>query len=239
MARELRSNKRAASPEAAASEPKKTRKKGNADKADANAAVDQPITAIDDDVTDAKPTKHQKKGRKAAKTDATDDEPATIQAASEPKKQPKRGKAAKVDVVDEQSNADANNDPPVTKPSKPQRKGGKAAKVEVAIEQALDESDNKPAKQQRKGAKSAKLDAAVEEPVAGNSNKLKDGKSSKQLNIPVDETCPLANYRVWIDPDGVIYDASLNQTNASNNNNKFYRIQVLHTPDRNAPCTWY
>ena len=29
-----------------------------------------------------------------------------------------------------------------------------------------------------------------------------------------------------IDDDGTIYDASLNQTNSTNNNNKFYRIQV-------------
>lgn len=52
-------------------------------------------------------------------------------------------------------------------------------------------------------------------------------KSSQQLSIPVDEGCYLAAYRVYVDPgDGIIYDASLNQTNASNNNNKFYRVQV-------------
>jgi poly [ADP-ribose] polymerase len=36
----------------------------------------------------------------------------------------------------------------------------------------------------------------------------------------VDEYCPLANYQVYIAPDGTIYDASLNQTNSSANNSK-------------------
>jgi poly [ADP-ribose] polymerase len=50
---------------------------------------------------------------------------------------------------------------------------------------------------------------------------------SKDINIPIDENCPLIGYTVYIDDDGLIYDASLNQTNASNNNNKFYRLQVI------------
>jgi len=43
-----------------------------------------------------------------------------------------------------------------------------------------------------------------------------DGKinvaKSQDFQIPVDETCPLVHHRVYIDGDGVIYDASLNQT---------------------------
>ena len=34
-------------------------------------------------------------------------------------------------------------------------------------------------------------------------------------------------YRVYIDAEGIIYDAALNLTNAGSNNNKFYRIQLL------------
>ncbi|KAH7321965.1 poly-ribose polymerase-like protein [Rhexocercosporidium sp. MPI-PUGE-AT-0058] len=48
------------------------------------------------------------------------------------------------------------------------------------------------------------------------------------LKIPVDESCPLTHYQVYIDDDKVIYDASLNQTNSGLNNNKFYRVQLLH-----------
>lgn len=49
---------------------------------------------------------------------------------------------------------------------------------------------------------------------------------SKDIDIQIDEGCPLSHYRVYIDEKGLIYDASLNQTNSSNNNNKFYRLQV-------------
>jgi len=49
---------------------------------------------------------------------------------------------------------------------------------------------------------------------------------SKDLLVQLDEGCPFQNHRVYIDDDGLIYDASLNQTNSGNNNNKFYRIQV-------------
>ena len=37
---------------------------------------------------------------------------------------------------------------------------------------------------------------------------------------------------MFIADDGTIYDASLNQTNAGNNNNKFYRVQVVATSNR-------
>lgn len=53
---------------------------------------------------------------------------------------------------------------------------------------------------------------------------------SMVVNIPIDEYCPLGGYRVYIDGDGLIYDAALNQTNSSNNNNKFYRLQVKFLP---------
>lgn len=54
--------------------------------------------------------------------------------------------------------------------------------------------------------------------------------TSKDLVVQVDEGCPLGNHRVYIDDEGLIYDASLNQTNAGHNNNKFYRIQVGRSP---------
>lgn len=51
--------------------------------------------------------------------------------------------------------------------------------------------------------------------------------TEKTLHIPIDNNCPLTTYRVHVDPvSSIIYDASLNQTNASNNNNKFYKVQV-------------
>ena len=58
--------------------------------------------------------------------------------------------------------------------------------------------------------------------------KVGDGQNakSKKINVPVDEYCPLPNYEVYIDDDGLVWDASLNQTNATANNNKFYKVQV-------------
>jgi poly [ADP-ribose] polymerase len=58
--------------------------------------------------------------------------------------------------------------------------------------------------------------------------KVGDGQNakSKKIAISIDEYCPLASYQVYIDDDGTIWDASLNQTNAGKNNNKFYKVQV-------------
>ncbi|KAK7740956.1 hypothetical protein SLS53_005019 [Cytospora paraplurivora] len=63
---------------------------------------------------------------------------------------------------------------------------------------------------------------------------------SHNIQVPLDEGCWLNGYVVHIDEDGVIWDASLNQTNAGKNNNKFYRIQVLvdATNNNNDFKTW-
>ncbi|KAL9010337.1 MAG: hypothetical protein Q9173_004721 [Seirophora scorigena] len=54
---------------------------------------------------------------------------------------------------------------------------------------------------------------------------------SRDLDIPIDEGFDDRwNVKVYVDDDGIIYDASLNQTNIGGNNNKFYRLQLLHNP---------
>lgn len=73
-----------------------------------------------------------------------------------------------------------------------------------------------------KGSKSTIEQKAKSELPEGPTNLAK----SSIVNVPVDEHCPLAQYSVYIDSGGLIYDASLNQTNSGNNNNKFYRVQV-------------
>lgn len=69
---------------------------------------------------------------------------------------------------------------------------------------------------------------AAKKPKIVEDAKVGDGKNakSKTLAVSPDEYCSLPNYRVYIDKDGTIWDASLNQTNASANNNKFYKVQV-------------
>lgn len=85
-----------------------------------------------------------------------------------------------------------------------------------------------------KGSKAAddkaKADSEPEAEAKEEEKQVAEGQFIKKKNfaIPVDEHCPLnSTYQVHIDPDsGLIYDASLNQTNASHNNNKFYRVQA-------------
>ncbi|KAI4922829.1 hypothetical protein J4E90_001264 [Alternaria incomplexa] len=94
----------------------------------------------------------------------------------------------------------------------------------------------------KRAASSASPPTAQQEtkkPKIKENAKVGDGQNakSKQIAISVDEHCPLASWRVYIDNnDGTIYDASLNQTNSSANNNKFYKVQLL--TDGSSYRTW-
>ncbi|KAI0841052.1 PARP-domain-containing protein [Hypoxylon sp. FL0890] len=62
---------------------------------------------------------------------------------------------------------------------------------------------------------------------------------SRDIRVPLDNGADVEKYKgyeVYIDDDGVIYDASLNQTSASNNHNKFYRLQVLRNVKNHFIC---
>ncbi|KAH9869979.1 hypothetical protein J1614_006900 [Plenodomus biglobosus] len=97
-----------------------------------------------------------------------------------------------------------------------------------------------PAQKQTNGSKkrAASTDASPpslqdasqpKKPKIAENAKVGDGQNakSKKIAISIDEYCPLSNYHVYIDDDGTIWDASLNQTNSSANNNKFYKVQTL------------
>ncbi|CAK7216949.1 hypothetical protein SCUCBS95973_002986 [Sporothrix curviconia] len=107
--------------------------------------------------------------------------------------------------------AAAPSPPPAAAPTKKRGANGAAAATAAAPATA-------PAKRQ----KTAKADKDVK----ADSKDSKDKKDSK-IVVPVDEACTLSNVVVHVDDDGVVWDASLNQTNSGQNNNKFYRIQVL------------
>ncbi|KAH6644488.1 poly polymerase catalytic domain-containing protein [Boeremia exigua] len=70
--------------------------------------------------------------------------------------------------------------------------------------------------------------------------KVGDGQNakSKKIVVPLDEYCPSPSYEVYIDDDGLIWDASLNQTNATANNNKYYKVQLLRSTDSSRFQTW-
>lgn len=86
-----------------------------------------------------------------------------------------------------------------------------------------DDGENQPP-QPKKGKADNEFREKEREP------KIAEGQIAKSFDvkIPVDEGArlELANHEVYIDDSGVIYDASLNQTNAGRNNNKFYRVQA-------------
>ncbi|KAK2001053.1 PARP-domain-containing protein [Colletotrichum falcatum] len=110
------------------------------------------------------------------------------------------------------ADAESDNDSDV----KPDIKKQKATTGSKGKKKSTDDGDDKTdVKKQAAAASDTKGKAADSSQVA-----------SKGLNIPLDEGCRVQG-TVYVAPDGVIYDASLNQTNTTNNNNKFYRIQLV------------
>ncbi|KAJ6789567.1 hypothetical protein PWT90_07718 [Aphanocladium album] len=102
---------------------------------------------------------------------------------------------------------------------KPKTKRARATKAKKAApvkdeDEEMQDADDEAAKQlQDEDEKDMKADGAQ--------------VAKKGLVIPVDNSLFIPQFEVYVDPDsGVIYDASLNQTNASNNNNKFYIVQM-------------
>ena len=85
---------------------------------------------------------------------------------------------------------------------------------------------------------SQKKRKTVDDKTKVDNAKVGDGQNakSKKIHVEVDEHCQAPHYEVYIDDDGLIWDASLNQTNASNNNNKFYKVQVSVLSEHAAAC---
>lgn len=92
---------------------------------------------------------------------------------------------------------------------------------------SLDTLSKAPAKKQ----KIEPAPATPAKPKAVPDTTAQDPSQAKSVKIPQDEGVNSLTHQVYVSPDGTIYDASLNQANSSNNNNKFYRIQVRsHSP---------
>lgn len=103
-------------------------------------------------------------------------------------------------------------------PSAPAAANGKKRAASPSIPPGQDQTGSQAKKQ-----KKVDDDAEKDKPKIGDGGNAK----STRIEVPVDEYCPLLNsHRIYIDDDGLIWDASLNQTNASANNNKFYKVQV-------------
>lgn len=104
---------------------------------------------------------------------------------------------------------------------KPKKARGKAAAAAAVKSEEDDDAE-------MQDADAAEVEPKEEKGKAKAERSMGEGQVAKDKNmqIPLDEGCTFLTSKVYIDDAGVIYDASLNQTNASNNNNKFYRIQV-------------
>lgn len=112
-------------------------------------------------------------------------------------------------------------EPPQSQPSQTNGSRKRTATQEPAGDS---DNDDETQSQAKKKSKTSKVKAQAQEA------QVADGQIAKSLDvrIPVDEGVErqFTSHEVYIDDEGVIYDASLNQTNATNNNNKFYRVQV-------------
>ncbi|KAJ5971379.1 uncharacterized protein N7479_001297 [Penicillium vulpinum] len=90
---------------------------------------------------------------------------------------------------------------------------------------AKSSEDKKPASKKR-GA-----DEDLDQKTSNKKTKDIQKTSTKALNIPIDEGFEalgkLKDPKVYIDSAGLIWDATLSQTVAANNANKFYRVQLL------------
>lgn len=115
-------------------------------------------------------------------------------------------------------------EPPQSQPSQTNGSRKRTATQEPAGDS---DNDDETQSQAKKKSKTSKVKAQAQEA------QVADGQIAKSLDvrIPVDEGVErqFTSHEVYIDDEGVIYDASLNQTNATNNNNKFYRVQILRS----------
>ena len=84
-------------------------------------------------------------------------------------------------------------------------------------------------------------DAIVKSAPQSQKQTAKKGSAATKasVNVPVDDWCDLkGSHGVYQADDGTVYDVTLNQTNAGQNNNKFYRIQLLEGVNKKDYRTW-
>lgn len=180
----------------------------------------------------------ESQGSKVAESDFEPGKTATTKAKAPPAAA--TNGSTKKNGASAQSNSSQQNDSQSQSQTSTASKASAASKKRVKADAQSDndsDADVKPDAKKQKAAAGAKgkKKAAGSAAAANDADDKTDVKkkaasgdpqtASKGIVVPLDEGCKVQG-TVYIAPDGVIYDASLNQTNASNNNNKFYRIQV-------------
>ena len=101
--------------------------------------------------------------------------------------------------------------PPAPEPEvKKQAKTKRGKKTAAAVEPITEDDDNDGI--DRIADTPANADPSVADSPDGNDKAVDAQVAVNSLAIPVDDHCPLSNYRVHIDPESkVIFDAALNQ----------------------------
>ncbi|CAE6521178.1 unnamed protein product [Rhizoctonia solani] len=171
----------------------------------------------------------------------TDTATATAASASKPKAAAKKAPASKKRTRADTDTQDDTAD--TSKPAKTKRTKKSASKDDT-VDADVDVADAAPATtsndasgsndqaQVQTDAKDATPPKSkTPEPPAKMVSVLKRGAA------PVDPLSPhlVSTHQVYVDDQGEIWDAMLNQTDAINNNNKFYVIQLLHpTNNKNS-----
>lgn len=186
---------------APAKQPRKTNARANA-RAKAKVEPDDEDQLDNPEPEAKKPAARKGRGKANVQAEPEDDEQddAAVEAKSAPKKGKAKAAAPKTDPAE----------PDDQKPAPKKGRGKAKVKDEPVEDEQVDSKE--PANNEEKSAPPEIKEAQL----------AKAGTS----NIPLDEGCYLTQYHVYVDSDNLIYDASLNQTNASGNNNKFYRVQV-------------
>ncbi|KAG9103608.1 hypothetical protein FRC06_009618 [Ceratobasidium sp. 370] len=160
------------------------------------------------------------KKRTRADADDQDDADASTKPASKKKK-------AKNDSVKDDTNADT----PMPDADKKDDASDEKDNVADKKDNAVDDKDDTTDVQNNVASTSndAPAKAKTPEPAPKMVSVLKRGAA------PVDPLSPhlVASHQVYVDSNGEIWDAMLNQTDAVNNNNKFYVLQLLH-PTNNS-----
>ena len=131
--------------------------------------------------------------------------PASPEAEPDPPKKTRQTKKTPIQV-------DSDSEIEEVKPKKAPAKAKGKTKVKA---QDDDVDTDLPTPKANGKAKTEFKTTIPEDATAGSAQYAK----AERLVVPVDETCPF-NGQVYIDSDGIIYDASLNQTNAGANANK-------------------
>ncbi|KAI6784882.1 Poly [ADP-ribose] polymerase-like protein [Emericellopsis cladophorae] len=113
--------------------------------------------------------------------------------------------------------------------------GAKASKKRAASPKVDEEPDQK--KPKADGPNGDKLVSESPE----DTKRIAEGQFATKDNVVVelDPYCPLKGWAVYVEPaTGLIWDASLNQSNSGKNANKFYKIQILHNATASDFKTW-